>query len=100
MKWRYLIVLIALCLLPAACSEADLMDQPPVTTVETTPPDSQVPDVPEATATPGDDDNDHGGSHPHVEKAGTNHVEAVSDHPTAGIINTQANPCILHPEDC
>ncbi|MCE9625656.1 MAG: hypothetical protein K8R69_09450 [Deltaproteobacteria bacterium] len=101
MKWRYLMVLSALCLLPTACADMDAADIPPITSVDTTPPVSEVPDSPPVVPDDDGGNNNDPGDHPHYFPASTPHVQATPNytfeeaHP-----NTQINPCLLHPEDC
>lgn len=99
MKWRNLLILASLCLLPAACADGQMDTEiPPVT--EYHPPEVQP--APEAPVIPEEpsDDNDHP---PHVfPDDGDIHVQKKPDYQVgpAREGNYQAAPCLIHPEDC
>lgn len=96
MKWRNLLILASLCLLPTACADGMAEgDLPPITEVE--PPAVQpVPENPIPSPAPTDDGDDDG---PHYFPAGDIQIQKVPTYELAPA-PLQAHPCVIDPENC
>ena len=99
MKWRNLVILASLCLLPTACADGQMDAEIPPVTEYNPPPVQPEPETPVIPEEPGDDNHEP----PHFFPAGGDiQVQKKPDYELspANEGGYQAAPCLIHPEDC